>query len=371
MKDLPLPVIKEGLERRYRECLTLEPSFDLVIALHNYVQQINDHPILDYLFTEKIQAEARTLSNQIKEEEVKAEEELNAIFDKLSALIKKKAIDNPAIDGSLTGFKNFRDKRVISSMGRVESMSRELRDVISALYHTDHKELITEYIVESKAHGGILRFNLGKAMQLHEFHKNKFQKLSGVSAWGAFEIIFISYRAIQSYADDYSEDQIHTSLFDDVRFISSAAQALSDEESGLRYQKPEHSAKSVFFRNYSKAVLGRLHLALLDELDKYEQSKARELPKKLHERVDTADIMKSFNKQGDGPQVSVKNGNGYFRFNKKGHPIDLGKAKNQPYRLLEILVADPIEGYKKVEDIFYKVWGNKYDKKMDAHGNGG
>ena len=88
MKDLPVTILKEGLNRRDKACIELEPSFDLAIAIHDYIQYINDHPVIDYLFTENIQADPRKLQENTKAAETRAEMQLNKVYKDLQQIVE-------------------------------------------------------------------------------------------------------------------------------------------------------------------------------------------------------------------------------------------------------------------------------------------
>jgi len=361
MKDLPLPILRQGLERKYQACLALEQGFNLVIALHDYIHYINEHPTIDYLFTEKIQKGAGDIFDQIRKEEIKTEKELDKVYSELEKLIKKHKIKDQKVLLPLDEYKNYKSGRYLSSLGKVEPMHNELRDIIEALTNSENRELVSKYVIPPSPKETGPRFgrvNLSASFKEYELLKDRFEKQSEVSAWGAFDAVFKSYKAIRAYAYDIQKDQENQSFLADSKFIASAVESIKRESEWLGTNT--HSAKPFFFREYSNAVLSRLHLALLDELDNYGQVKDQKLPEGVRERLDTGAIIESFSGQGVRPETSIKDGNGYFRFNREGQPVKVGKVKNQPFKLLEILVADPFEAYKKVENIFEGIWGNKY-----------
>lgn len=152
VKDLPIQFLREGLNRKYKICTELEKGFDLAIAIHDYVHYINENPILDYLFTENIQAEARRLLKEIKEAEIKAELELNGIFKEFEQLLKKKKIDNTEVLQHLGDYIAYKEGKVINSQGKVWSLNVELRNIISALYRNGYEKFVSKYIVLEKSH---------------------------------------------------------------------------------------------------------------------------------------------------------------------------------------------------------------------------
>ena len=368
VKDLPLPILRGGLERRYRECLGLEPSLGLVIALHGYIRYINEHPIIDYLFVEKIQKGARELLDQVKKAEEESVNELKKLHAELVKIVKENGIDNQKITHSLSECEAHLTGKYLSLRRKVDSALTEIIDVVEAfIADPKYNTLISHLVILPQPNQSGLKFGrikLSPALQTYDQLKKQFENQQEIGAWGAFEIIARSYQGIESYAYTPPNNQENQAVFSDSKFIASAVKALVDEESGLNYRKPDHSAGPLFFRDYSKEVLSRLHLALFDELDKYEQDKA--LPEKTHERLGTAEITK-FSGERDGPQVVVKNGHGYFKFNKKHKPIEIGKAKNQPYKLLEVLV-EAIEAWKQVDIAFERIWSKKYDKNKELNG---
>jgi hypothetical protein len=236
-------------------------------------------------------------------------------------------------------------------------MSRELVYAIQGFVNAQKGNLVSAYLVPIDGHK-LSEIKLGASYDELAHLKNSFEKQSHVSSWGAFDVIFRSFQGIKAYAYG-TADPKDKNIYTDERFMASAVQTLVDEESGFDFKKPNHSAKPFFFREYSKAVLTRLHASLLDELDKYEQKNGAGSIEKTHSRLDTSSIVKQYTNNHSGPLVHIKNGTGYFQFVKKGPSIKIGKARNQPYRILELLVAN-IEAWKLVDDVYEKIWGNKY-----------
>lgn len=188
MEDLSLPTLRDGLERRYQACLPLEQSFDLIIALHDYIHYINEHPIIDYLFTEKIQKGARDLFGQIKKAEEKTVKELVNVYKDLNVIVKRNKITDQEVLNSLSEFEHYQKGHYTSSRGKAESMHDELRDAISAISNSENRELVSKYIIPPETSQERPRFgkvNLSGTFSSFQTLKERFRKQAEVSAWGA------------------------------------------------------------------------------------------------------------------------------------------------------------------------------------------
>lgn len=349
MKDLPVEKVREGFERLYQECRSLEPSFDLMVGLHDYIQYLNNHPLLDYLFNEKVQKSARELLEQVKDKENQTINELEKVCKVLTKVVKKNKIEDKTINLSLSEFEHYSTGRYRSSRGKAESMFYELKSVVEILANSPQtRKLVSDYFIPPEPSEQRPRFGkvkLSESFEIFEQLKTKFERRQEVSPWGAFDVIFKSFQAIQAYAYG-SGESLEREATIDFYFIASAVKAVKDNE------KHSDDALKMFFSDYSKAVLGRLHLALLNELDKHEQKKNRKVPEKIIERLDTETFTHPSN--DDSPEVLEVGKEGYFKFRKNGAKIRIGKSTTRQYRLIKALIF-PLGTNKIIESIFDEI----------------
>lgn len=153
MKDLDTSRLKGGLERRYAACADLKPGFDLAVALHDYVEYINTHPVIDHLFTNKIQAGARKLYKDalddshmeklkklLKEKLVKATEterkEAQRVRVRLEELQKKQStLVQKNLDGVIS------DDLLKQQLALIENESADIKVFLSGIQENEHDPL--------------------------------------------------------------------------------------------------------------------------------------------------------------------------------------------------------------------------------------
>ncbi len=192
MKDLEPALLREGLTRKYQICLELykNKNFDYVVSLHDYMDYINKHPVLDYLFTEKVQKEARDSIEKIKKHEVEAEKDIDAVFNEIRKRISKKKALRIIMDKRVIGFmeeySGFSGGKITSSLGRVNSLHRVLENLITHLHSLDPK-IVSDYILLNQEYEGQIEVKnsvISTYFASYARFRDLFQRKSQTTAWG-------------------------------------------------------------------------------------------------------------------------------------------------------------------------------------------
>lgn len=362
MKDIGKEKLAVGLQRRYEESVRRDKiDFQYLILAHDYTAYILQHPVLDHLVGKVILAEASNLLRTQKMLNQTLGIEVAQVYATLKKYVADAAIDDEVINERLNRYEMYRKEQIVSSAGQIPEMHESVDRVLERLKELGHDKFLKRFIVEvqNTPKGPIkTEYQVAASMKPYRDASRNYERSKKISPWGAFEDLLMLYRAFECYKGNYKvfPKTEHIEL-NTVLLLASAVEHFE--------RQPE---KDHGFWGDPKQNIERLHFALLDALDEFENTDQINIPteKKIEQHGPEP---KAKGKPELVTGLDGKKACGYFKFNKRGKRIMIGGVSTRPYRLLRALMTPQFGVTRTLDSVFDAVKRDKdaQDQMLKGH----
>jgi len=254
------------LEMHYQDAINQSGAKDFFIRLAEYVKLVLENKGLNR-YIEELQRQSDIAYAVFNKIDMTAVRELEAVYKKVDAQVKKMQIDLKPVNRALEEIKMFNNDRLWTSMDKAHFLDNNLFYVAKGLKEGDHLDVIKDCIDDDKEQKNIYgNFTFSETLPERDKAKDELNRERSIEVWGAWEELPFVYRSVFEIVDMEKElkdretkgkiGRWELANFMGVKSEFNRVVSEESKEESLIYFKPEEFKKR----------LERVHKYLIKEL---------------------------------------------------------------------------------------------------------
>ena len=343
----------EVLDRYFKSFIDTTNDYEFFIGLIDYIAYIDSVPQIEKIANElpKLRIEEE---NKLKAEEKEVIEELISFRDKLKDEINKNKIKDERIDRKLQDFQWWVEGKSVGSSPLPTSMFRELRDLISILDESGHKDIIKEYVRYyednpeyknkqkiQELFGKIEKYIFSKNWDKYEKARELFNEKMKTELWGQFNDLAVVYLVIVN-GKTYHQKLIDEAGDGENRNMQKWWEAFNmtgvlGEWDKLKEHKNSKEHRVFFDSEKHRFYVKRLHNYLAEKLLLTDLNNEKKISGSITDNISVPQNSKM------NPVLGIleyrKNYYGFIQLFPRSERIKLGRQETRQYRLFKCLFS--------------------------------
>lgn len=252
------------LESRYQDITNhAHSNWDFFLYLADYVKFIDDTPELKNVVQTIQQQRVRDFT-ELNKLEQKLQKEVEEAHEKLITIVQDKEIPTEIVKENLKEYKDYKERRILSSQPLAESLFDCVVEALRALHHKGYGKEIEDFIEDEKSGTSpeIRQFIFAPSLRAYHEEKEEVEIRKKSSIWFAWNELAIAYLSVFSAQKTQKDLMAEERRWENLNFLG-----IVGEMRDIMNRKDFAQHQPVqFIRTDYEQYVNRVHRFFLQQL---------------------------------------------------------------------------------------------------------